>query len=116
MGKYSWLFKKRDDKNPRGRTCNVVDVEGINYKDFVRHFGKPTNEEKDKWRRHHVWQTHKLRNEQLPSVPRPEIEDIDLLTIQGSIEQITPLKMFLLFEFGLGDMKNLAKKTQWSNI
>ncbi len=127
----SWLFKRRDDKNPRGRVCNVVNIKGINYKDFIREFGKPNEVDKQDWGRGQkdIWQfetpngekfdiyfdtsdyvINKMRKEKLKSHGPVKIEDIDEFKIQGSIEQIAMLKMYLHFVFGIDELERFDRE------
>lgn len=129
MGISSWLFKDRDIKNTRGRACNVVDIRGINYKDFVREFGKPNKKFTENYSDCARWNfetpngekfniyfdtsdyiTNKIRREKLDRHGPVDIEDIDEFTIRGSMGQITMLKMYFHFIYGVGDLERLDRE------
>ncbi len=133
MSKYEWLFNERIPGG--GRVCNVTNMKGINYKDFVRAFGEPDKVVDDEFTSYREWQfqtpsgenfdiyydssnfvINKIQREKLKSHGRVKIEEVDELTIQGSIKQIALLKTFLHYEFGTEELSAVYKTRAFEYI
>lgn len=113
-----------------GKVMNVVSIDGMKYKDWVKLFPKP--QEISRWNekswnfefingtkfsiRFSVsdYQNNKLRKYNLKKTPGIDIEKIDFMTIQGRFELIILLKMAFILEYNIPEnevnkIKNIDK-------